>query len=1545
LLTLSPSHITQNLIGIETTLSRVLSTSSSPTSTNSSYLGLITSLTCPSRSDIIYLGGVFTTVTDSYSEKVVNNIVGYNVVTKMFIPLQSDVRMSNDTHIGLSSTCPSKANANASPKLTSKANSECVEAEQVAMVRSLACSPSHDNGDDNECGYLFIGGYFNIAFGAPAQGLIRLTLPAMTSSDTVITNPTMTVIGDDANGDNKGINGLVMAITATDSDTILFGGIYEDTGSSSSPSSPSSPSSSSSSSSSDMPYLLNKWTSDTGVSCVINKNMVNEDICGVAHPPFLCCVTIFGPVYASLQISANDYIVGGEFVNALDINPSGGSDINNWFQLGYQNIAVVTLSATDGSDFNDDSLIGGPDGDVRALACGAVTVYDNDDWRCTVIYVGGSFNNWMNYTLDGETFDISKNVRFAALEHVAMLVWNDDTKGYVASSVFNEGSDEDHEPIIVMKEGLDLSVNSIMINGVGDTREMVFGGEFPSQNNIARFSIGDDHRVVAKLNIPNENYSPAKIDSEFYDCQIDNDATTLSGANFCCRHGSYCPGGLLDISCPDGWGFLCTNNNIGICPAGSYCETAGDIKPCPYGYVCKLGSVTPRKCEFWELCADNGLERPNRVSGLFLGMMVLGSMFTLLIVLVKVFSWQRKLGNIKMDKQFNYRYNAFKRNLNNGLSTRGRKSSAFEGIVNHPKNIHVNASNGAGANSFDVSMDDVTSERESPTQHLTNKPRTDSFVTNPTHMSNSSSSNNNNYTNDSSIHESGLSIEGGDAMSVDTATSRNKRELKIDISFKGLGVELVDGKKILQGVTGTLKAGRMTAIMGPSGCGKSTFLSALTNRIKDGGKVIGKVKINGENRPLLSIQHLVGFVPQEDIMHRDLSVRENLRFYAHLKGNPTMTRPQRRAFVNEIIDILGLSHVQHSLIGDEETRGISGGQRKRVNIGIELMASPLVLFLDEPTSGLDSTTTQVLIDSLEKLAKLGLTVAMVIHQPRYEVLLKIDDLLLLQVGGFPVYAGPTMEALPYFQNFLHSPCPDRTTPADHFLDVISANPTLEHGTVVDSWRWYVLNVIGEEAIEVNMEEYQDRVIPARSRPSRLYQTYAFAKRSFYQTMNGKIAFFTDCCLLVFAGGMVGAVSLVEVQGYQLTMMVTGLIAVVSSLKVFGPERVVFARETSAGISTLAYFMGKAFAHVWQIALAPLFYLGMFYRTAYPSVEFWAMYKIILANQFSCSGLGYLISVTAAPKNMQIAGVISGLIAVLLSGINPSARVLNSFIVGRFGLWCSYGPWTMGSLLVKQALNSPKAMYPSLCGYLDELGYLDINNSTLTSDETIEDSYVILEEKYVDNLQFMVQQYVIFGVIAYLVMSMSSKKASGIMGLDAMKYLCRVDCIEPLVAFITTGSWEHEDLSKREREERDNRLRAKSDRSLMNSGSSQTSNGGGHGPVNIAAMNRALNYSNDSAATAATDNTAKSVAWVNTKDAPAIAAKTVKEDNHIREAATFKALGKKLGKKEAEALVREKLLDLQKYDNLGSVSNTLGIEQIFDVVKAGVRNRSPTREKK
>ena len=298
-------------------------------------------------------------------------------------------------------------------------------------------------------------------------------------------------------------------------------------------------------------------------------------------------------------------------------------------------------------------------------------------------------------------------------------------------------------------------------------------------------------------------------------------------------------------------------------------------------------------------------------------------------------------------------------------------------------------------------------------------------------------------------------------------------------------------------------------------------------------------------------------------------------------------------------------------------------------------------------------------------------------------------------------------------------------------------------------------------------------------------------------MHGKVAFFTDCALNVFAGGMVGAVSVEENQAYQLSMMVTGLIAVISALKVFGPERIVFLRESSAGISSSAYFCGKCFAHLVQIAITPIFYLGLFYRTAYPSIAFWEMYKVLLFTQFSCSGLGYLISVTAQPKNMQIVGVISGLIAVLLSGINPTARALDGFLPGKIGLAMSYGPWCMGGLLVKQTLGVVKALYPSYCGELNNLGYINIDNSTLTNEENILESRLLLETRYHEDLKHLMIQYFSYGAAAYLIMKFKSMNVAGLLGLGSLRYLCQVEILEPFQNFIATGKCVREELTPRE----------------------------------------------------------------------------------------------------------------------------------------------------
>jgi ABC-type multidrug transport system ATPase subunit len=204
-------------------------------------------------------------------------------------------------------------------------------------------------------------------------------------------------------------------------------------------------------------------------------------------------------------------------------------------------------------------------------------------------------------------------------------------------------------------------------------------------------------------------------------------------------------------------------------------------------------------------------------------------------------------------------------------------------------------------------------------------------------------------------------------------------------------------------------------------------------------------------------QKLVGFVPQEDVMIRELSVRDNIEFSARYRLPKELTPDEINRKVNVCINELGIPHVQHSPIGDERTRGVSGGQRKRVNIGIELVADPKVLFLDEPTSGLDSTTATSLCSTLKKIASIRqMTIAAVIHQPSLSSFLEFDDLLLLGKGGRVIYHGPVKESEAYFKS-IGFPLPVQCNPADFYLDVTQGaiprkdHPEFEWPDLFDFW--------------------------------------------------------------------------------------------------------------------------------------------------------------------------------------------------------------------------------------------------------------------------------------------------------------------------------------------------------------------------------------------------------------------------------------------------------------------------------------------------------------
>ncbi|GAA57598.1 ATP-binding cassette sub-family G member 2, partial [Clonorchis sinensis] len=218
---------------------------------------------------------------------------------------------------------------------------------------------------------------------------------------------------------------------------------------------------------------------------------------------------------------------------------------------------------------------------------------------------------------------------------------------------------------------------------------------------------------------------------------------------------------------------------------------------------------------------------------------------------------------------------------------------------------------------------------------------------------------------------------------------------------------------VLSNLNGIMLPG-MNAIMGPTGCGKSSLLDVLAGR-KNPQQLSGYVLLDGERLRANVHRHLCGYVVQDNIAVDTLTVRENIAFSAALRLPRKLTSEERRAKVDEVIEELGLTSVADRLLGTAYVRGVSGGERKRTCIGIELVKNPLVLYLDEPTTGLDAYTAGSVMKTLRRLADCGRTIVFSIHQPKYSIYRLFDRLTLL-CNGKMVYHGPSGQVpIQYFR--------------------------------------------------------------------------------------------------------------------------------------------------------------------------------------------------------------------------------------------------------------------------------------------------------------------------------------------------------------------------------------------------------------------------------------------------------------------------------------------------------------------------------------------------
>ncbi|XP_019870033.1 ATP-binding cassette sub-family G member 1 [Aethina tumida] len=343
-------------------------------------------------------------------------------------------------------------------------------------------------------------------------------------------------------------------------------------------------------------------------------------------------------------------------------------------------------------------------------------------------------------------------------------------------------------------------------------------------------------------------------------------------------------------------------------------------------------------------------------------------------------------------------------------------------------------------------------------------------------------------------------------------------EGSVNVAFQDLSYSVTEGifrrkhRQILKGINGEFNAGELTAIMGPSGSGKSTLMNILAGYITKG--VVGKLLVNDELRDESSFRKQSCYIMQDDSLQPLLTVNEAMSVAANLKMSSSYNHKEKQQRAKEILESIGLWEQR-----GVKTQALSGGQKKRLSIALELLKNPQVMFFDEPTSGLDSLTSKQCIMLLKQIAATGRTVICTIHQPSAMLFEMFDHLYVLATGKC-LYQGSIKGLLPYLEE-VNLRCPSYHNPADYLLEVASGEYGDDYLGILSNksdngmnsdWRKKQRNSLQFQSVE-HIEKIMEsgRITPVNAPPiippkfvkaynqyptSFLYQLYVLLKRTF-----------------------------------------------------------------------------------------------------------------------------------------------------------------------------------------------------------------------------------------------------------------------------------------------------------------------------------------------------------------------------------------------------------------------------------------------------------------